>query len=69
LVHEYTHVGRNTLRKLNKKLIDDIPTLKNKQITNKTRWGIVISNMAKVLVLIEYGMKISSHCDAKSYAK
>jgi hypothetical protein len=62
-------VGRNTLRKLSKKLIDDIPTLKGKQIINKTRGGIAISNMAKALVPIEYGMKISSHYDAKSYAK
>jgi hypothetical protein len=54
---------------LSKKLTDDIPTLKGKQIINKTRWGIVISRMAKALVPIEYGMKILGHHDAKSYAK
>jgi hypothetical protein len=65
----YTHVGRNNLGKLSKKLTDDIPTLKDKQITNKTRWGIAISRMTKALVPIEYGMKILGHSDAKSYAK
>jgi hypothetical protein len=51
---------------MNKKITNDIPTLKCKQITNKIRQGIVIS---KALVLIEYGMNISSHRNAKGYAK
>jgi hypothetical protein len=65
-------MGRNTLGKLSKQLVDDIPTLKGKRITNKTWQGIITittSRMVKTLVLIEYGMKISSHHDAKSYAK
>jgi hypothetical protein len=64
-----TPMGRNTIRKLSKKLTDDIPTLKAKQITNKIRRGIAISRMAKALVPIEYGTKILGHCDTKSYAK
>jgi hypothetical protein len=51
---------------MSKKLADDIPTLKCKQITNKIGQGIVIS---KALVIIEYGMDISSHHNAQSYAK
>jgi hypothetical protein len=31
-----TLMGRNTLGKLSKQLVDDIPTLKGKRITNKT---------------------------------
>jgi len=62
-------VGRNTLGKLCKKLIDDIPTLKGKWITNKIGRGIVISRMSKSLVLVEYGMKILSCRNTKSYVK
>jgi hypothetical protein len=51
---------------MSKKITNDIPTLKCKRISNKIGQGIVIS---KALVLIEYGMNISSHCNAKSYAK
>jgi hypothetical protein len=47
-----THVGKNTLEKLSKKLTYDIPTLKGKQITNKNARGIAISRMAKALVLL-----------------
>jgi hypothetical protein len=50
-------------------LINDIPTLKGKQITNKIKWGIMISKLAKSLVLVEYGMKILGHYNAKNYAK
>jgi hypothetical protein len=64
-----TPVGKNILRQLSKKLTNDIPTLKVKRITNKTKWGIAISKMVDALVPIEYGMKISNHCNAKSYAK
>jgi len=37
---------------LSKKLANDIPTLKGKQITNKNGWDIAISSMAKALVLV-----------------
>ncbi len=47
-----THLGKNTLGKLNKKLTYDIPTLKGKQITNKNVQGIAISRMAKALMLV-----------------
>jgi len=61
-----TLVGKNILRQLSKKLTNDIPTLKGERITNKTKWGIAISRMANALVQVEYGMKILSHCNAKS---
>jgi hypothetical protein len=64
-----TPMGRNTFGKLSKQLIDYIPTLKGKQITNKTWEGIAISRTVEALVLVEYGMKISSHHDARSCAK
>jgi hypothetical protein len=47
-----TNVGKNTLEKLSKKLKNDIPTLKGKQITNKNGRDIAISSMAKTLVLV-----------------
>jgi len=47
-----TNVGKNTLGKLSKKLTNDIPTLKGKQITNKNGQDIAISSMAKALVLV-----------------
>jgi hypothetical protein len=37
---------------MRKKLTDNIPTLKGKQITNKNGWGIAISRMEKALVLV-----------------
>ncbi len=64
-----TLVGKNILKQLNKKLTNDIPTLKGKRITNKTKWGNAISKMVNALVQVEYWMKISSHYNAKSYAK
>jgi hypothetical protein len=64
-----TFVGKNTLGKLSKKLTNDILILKGKQIINKTRWGIMISRMVEALVLLEFGMKILGHYNAKSYAK
>jgi len=64
-----TLVGKNILRQLSKKLTNDIPTLKGKRITNNTTCGIAISRMVNAFMQVEYGMKISSHCNAKSYAK
>jgi hypothetical protein len=64
-----TFVGKNTLGKLSKKLSNDIAILKGKRITNKIGRGIVISRMVEALMLVKFGMKISSHCNAKSYAK
>jgi hypothetical protein len=37
-----TPMGKSILRQLNKKLTNDIPTLKGKKITNKIKWGIAI---------------------------
>jgi hypothetical protein len=55
-----TFVGKNTFEKLSKKLTNDIPIFKGKQIINKIGWGIVISRMVEALVLVEYGMKFEA---------
>ncbi len=56
-----TNVGKNTLEKLSKKLKNDIPTLKGKQITNKNGRDIAISSMAKTLVLVgNFGWKFQA---------
>ncbi len=52
-------IEKNTLRLSSKSLIDDIPCLKGKQITNKIGQNITISRMVDVLALVEYGMKVS----------
>jgi len=52
-------IEKNTLCLSSKSFIDDIPCLKGKQITNKIGQNITISRMVDVLVLVEYGMKVS----------
>jgi hypothetical protein len=39
------------------------------KITNKNGKGIIITKKINALVHIEYGMKISSYHDMKTYAK
>ncbi len=58
-----TLMDRNIFGWLNKKLTNDIPTLKGKWFIDKTRWGNVILRMVEALVLIW------NHCDAKSHVK
>jgi hypothetical protein len=52
-------IEKNMLHLSSKSLIDDIPCLKAKQITNKIGQNITISRMVDVLALVEYGMKVS----------
>ncbi len=50
-------------------MIEYFLELVSKLITNKISRGMAITWMVDILVPIEYDMKMSSHCDTKSYFK
>ncbi len=50
-------------------MIEYFLELVSKSITNKIGCGMAIPWTVDILVPIEYNMKMSSHCDAKSYFK
>ncbi len=50
-------------------MIEYFLELVNKSITNKIGSGMATTWIVDILVPIEYDMKMSSHCDAKSYSK
>ncbi len=50
-------------------MIEYFLELVSKSITNKIGCGMAFTWMVDILVPIEYNMKMSSHCDIKSYSK
>jgi hypothetical protein len=60
-------IGKNTLHLLSKRLTNDLSSLKGKLQIRLVE--VTISPMVDALVPIEYGMKVSRHCDPKSFAK
>jgi hypothetical protein len=64
-----TFVGKNILHSLSKQLIENILESWGRNTTIKTNRRITIIRITKALVPIEYGMKVSKHCDSESYAK
>lgn len=64
-----TFVGKNILHSLSKQSIESILESWGRNTTIKTNRRITMTRITKALIPIEYGMKISKHCDSKSYAK
>ena len=64
-------VGKNTLGKTVKALVDGTPGIskEGRTFTNKTPRRIGITRMEESLVPVEKGMRITGHRDSKSYAK
>lgn len=65
-----TFVGKNILHSLSKQLIENILESWGRNTTTiKTDRRIAITRITNALIPIKYGMKVSKHCDSKSYAK
>jgi hypothetical protein len=64
-------VGKNTLGKTVKTLVEGTPSInkEGRTFTNKTPRRIGISRIEEGLVPVEKGMRITGHRDSKSYAK
>jgi hypothetical protein len=62
-------VGRNTLSKVAQKLVEDVPSLLGKRITNKTGRNTGISRLEEAMVPVDRAMQLIGHRDAKSYKK
>jgi hypothetical protein len=52
-----------------KRLAREVPTLKDKRITNKTGRNTGISRLEEALVPIDREMELTGHRDSKSYKK
>jgi hypothetical protein len=62
-------VGHNTLAKVAQKLVEDVPSLEGKRISNKTGRNTGISWLEEALVPLDRAMQLIGHRDVKSYKK
>jgi hypothetical protein len=62
------HVGKNVLHLLNKLLIENIPKLQGKNVTNKIGKRYAITKMIDVFIPMEYGIEIFEDHAFKSCA-
>jgi len=49
------------------KFTNDFPNLTNKVLSNKTSWGVGITQMDEALVPCEHEMEVTGHQDPISY--
>jgi hypothetical protein len=56
------------LHLLNKQLIENIPKLQGRNVTNKIGKRYAITRMIDVFIPVEYGIEIFEQHDFKSYA-